>query len=153
MKFDRKTSRSNSSSQENKIKFFKPGKNEGTIKSVELKQNKNKDNMFQMVIEGENGEKGYYFLTFGNDYTEDNLNYLLTSIEDHGYSIPDMNFWFNRETADFLEEKEIYFNVEDEKINGKTMYNIKRILLLSEFEGEDSGESFEDDYDPFSNED
>ena len=101
----------------------------------------------------ENGEKGYYFLTFGNDYTEDNLNYLLTSIEDHGYSIPDMNFWFNRETADFLEGKEIYFNVEDEKINGKTMYNIKRILLLSEFEGEDSGESFEDDYDPFSNED
>ena len=61
-----------------------------------------------------------------------------------------MNFWFNRETADFLEGKEIYFNVEDEKINGKTMYNIKRILLLSEFEGEDSGESFEDDYDPFS---
>jgi len=42
MKFERKTSRSNSSSQENKIKFFNPGKNEGTIKSVELKQNKNK---------------------------------------------------------------------------------------------------------------
>ena len=29
------------------------------------------------------------------------------------------------------------------------MYNIKRILWFSEFEGEDSGESFEDDYDPF----
>ena len=56
--------------------------------------------MFYSLL-GKSNEKGVYFLTFGNDYTEDNLRYILVSIQDNGVEIPDVDFGYNRETLNF----------------------------------------------------
>ena len=64
-------------------------------------------------------KKGFIFLTFGNDYTEDNLRYILVSIQDNGVEIPDVDFGYNRETFEFLKGKDVYIQVEEQEYKGK----------------------------------
>ena len=70
MKFERKSSRQS-------VPYLKEGKHDVTIISCEMTKSKKDSDMFKMVLEGENGERAYYYLTFGTDYTEDNLQYCL----------------------------------------------------------------------------
>lgn len=104
-----------------------------------------------MVLEGQNRERAYYYLTFGTDYTEDNLQYLLTSIQDHGYDIPDLDFGYNKETVQFLEDKKIYVEIDSELDGKRKRYRVSKILTLSEYEDSYEDEEYNEDY-PFSEE-
>ena len=99
--------------------------------------------MFVLSIIGKNEEKGAFYLTFGNDYTEDNLRYLLASIQDNGVEIPDVDFGYNRETFDFLKNKEVYIKVEEQEYKGKVRHAVTNFLTLEEFEENDEYEESE----------
>ena len=144
MKFERKSSRQS-------VPYLKEGKHDVAIISCEMTKSKKDSDMFKMVLEGENGERAYYYLTFGTDYTEDNLQYLLTSIQDHGYDIPDLDFGYNKETVQFLEDKEIYIEINSELEGKQKIYRVSKILTLSEYEDSYEDEESNDDY-PFSEE-
>ena len=141
MKFERKNSRQS-------ILYLKEGKHDVTIISCEMTKSKKDSDMFKMVLEGQNGKRAYYF---GTDYTEDNLQYLLTSIQDHGYDIPDLDFGYNKETVQFLEDKKIYVEIDSELDGKQKRYRVSKILTLSEYEDSYDDEEYNNDY-PFSEE-
>lgn len=116
-------------------KYFKAGLHEATIHKVKLTLSKKKNEMFQIQLQGEQGEFGIYFLVFGTDYTKDALNRILSSIEDTMGDIPDMDFDYNQETANFLEGKTVYIEVVQEKYKGRLQYKVNDFLTLAEFEG------------------
>lgn len=89
--------------------------------------------MFLLSL-GKSNEKGVYFLTFGNDYTEDNLRYILVSIQDNGVEIPDVDFGYNRETFEFLKGKDVYIQVEEQEYKGKVKHAVTNFLTQDEFE-------------------
>lgn len=115
-------------------KKFDVGTHAATIKKVIKKLSGKGSKMFVLSLEGKKEEKGSYYLVFGNDYTEENMNFLLSSIEDNGAEIPEMDFGYNKETFEFLEDKEVYIEVEDKLFNGKMQPQIVKFLTLEEFE-------------------
>lgn len=130
-------------------KTFSVGTHAATIKKVSNKKAKSGSNMFMLSIEGQNEEKGMFFLVFGNDYTEENMNYLLSSIEDNGVDIPDLEFGWNKATFAFLENKEVYINVELREYKGEMKPTITTFLTLAEFEGSEEFDETEEDPDGF----
>ncbi len=125
---------------------FSLGTHQAKIESVINKPSKKGSKMFRLNLVGNNGEKGMYFLVFGNDYTEKNLTYILVSIEDNGVDIPDMKFGHNRSTLEFLEGKDVYIRVEEKPFNGEVKPTVTEFLALDEFEeSEVSDDSFDDD--------
>ncbi|KAJ85614.1 hypothetical protein P791_1213 [Enterococcus faecalis NY9] len=90
--------------------------------------------MFRLFVEGSQGEKGQYFLTFGTEYTDESLTFLIASIEDGGTDIPDLDFGFNRATFDFLLNKDAFIQVEMKEYKGKSQPAITKFLTLDEFE-------------------
>lgn len=130
-------------------KKFDVGTHAATIKKVIKKLSGNGSNMFVLSLEGKNEEKGSYYLAFGNDYTEGNLNFLLSSIEDNGAEIPEIDFGYTKDTFEFLENKEVYIEVEEKMFNGKMQPQIVKFLTLDEFENSEQldgnkGESDDD---------
>ena len=76
-------------------KIFAEGVYEGTIKFVKLTKSSSGSDMMSLLVEGKEGEGAFYNLTFSPDNTEaseDFMNYILSSIEDNGVEIPDLDF-------------------------------------------------------------
>ena len=90
--------------------------------------------MFTIYLEGANEERGVFYLTFGNEYTDENLSFLIASIEDNGVDIPDLDFGFNKETFLFLHNKDVFINVEIKPFNGENKEAVTQFLTLDEFE-------------------
>ncbi|MBT2156427.1 type III secretion system protein PrgE, partial [Enterococcus faecalis] len=104
------------------------------IEKVQKKRSQKGNDMFLLSLLGKSNEKGVYFLTFGNDYTEDNLRYILASIQDNGVEIPDVDFGYNRETFEFLKGKDVYIQVEEQEYKGKVKHAVTNFLTQDEFE-------------------
>ncbi|HDV6603427.1 TPA: type III secretion system protein PrgE, partial [Enterococcus faecalis] len=104
------------------------------IEKVQKKRSQKGNDMFLLSLLGKSNEKGVYFLTFGNDYTEDNLRYILVSIQDNGVEIPDVDFGYNRETFEFLKGKDVYIQVEEQEYKGKVKHAVTNFLTQDEFE-------------------
>jgi len=138
-------------------KQFTPGTHSATItKVIKTRSNKSGKPMFNLQLVGKQEEQGLFFLTFGNAYTEDNIRFILASIEDNGVDIPDIEFGFNKDTYDFLRNKDVYIRVEEGQYLGKPQMKITEFLTLEEFENSEeptefddfgSGEDSQDDWD------
>lgn len=121
---------------------FSIGTHSATIEKVIRKKSKNDNNMFMLTLEGKAKEAGVFFLTFGNNYTQENMSYLLASIEDNGTDIPEIAFGYNADTLNFLIGKDVFIKVEMKP-------TITTFLTLQEFE--ENGDEF-DEQEPFSDE-
>ncbi|MGO2697691.1 MAG: type III secretion system protein PrgE, partial [Enterococcus faecalis] len=110
------------------------GTHAAVIEKVQKKRSQKGNDMFLLSLLGKSNEKGVYFLTFGNDYTEDNLRYILASIQDNGVEIPDVDFGYNRETFEFLKGKDVYIQVEEQEYKGKVKHAVINFLTQDEFE-------------------
>lgn len=131
-------------------KSFSVGTHAATIKKVINKQSKSGNPMFIIRLEGENEEKGVFFLTFGNDYTQDNLNYILASIEDNGVDIPDIEFGYNKATLTFLQEKEVFIKVEETTYKGNPQLSVTSFYTREEYEAsEDLSEGSTGEFEEF----
>ncbi len=119
---------------------FEVGAHLATIKRVSLKKTKAGLEKLVLLLEGENGETGFYNLTF-NDFVAENLNLILTSIDDNGEPIPEMSFGYDGATAQFLTGKEVYIKVGMETYQDKRHSLIKTFLNQEEF---DFATNFED---------
>ena len=125
---------------------FETGMHEATIQKVTASKTRENKDMMVLRLAGSNDESGFYNLAFGNDYTEENLSFILTSIEDNGIEIPDIDFDYNQATANFLTGKPVYILVEPKTYQGETRQNITAFLTLAEFEGvEEDDETFENE--------
>lgn len=119
--------------QKNKIQNFPVGKHQAKIANVQMTESKNENEMFKITVSNEYYQ-GFYYLTFDTAYTEDNLNYILMSIEDNGEEIPDIDFGYTYETAQFLEGKSVYIEVEEEYFQKRKRTKISSFLSLDEYE-------------------
>ena len=128
MKFERKGARP-------KPNFLKEGKHDVTIISCEMTKSKKGSQMLKLILENNQSGRGYYYLVFGTDYTEDYLQYLLTSVEDHGYDIPEVDFG--------------YVEIDSDTEGKQKRYFVSRILTLSEYD-DSFDDSYEDEDDDFS---
>ena len=128
MKYERPLKR------ESQIKEFELGTHAAVIEKFQKKRSQKGNDMFLLSLLGKSNEKGVYFLTFGNDYTEDNLRYILASIQDNGVEIPDVDFGYNRETFEFLKGKDVYIQVEEQEYKGKVKHAVINFLTQDEFE-------------------
>lgn len=125
-------------------KQFLPGTHSATIHKVINKQSRNSGNkMFTLHLLGKNEEQGLFFLTFGNAYTEDNIRFILASIEDNGVDIPDIDFGYNKDTFDFLRNKDVYIRVEEGMYLGKPQMKVTEFLTLEEFENSEEPNGFD----------
>lgn len=127
---------------------FSIGSHPATITTVKetISRNTGSD-MFIMKVVGEKGEEVTFYLTFGNDYTEKNINFLLASIEDNGVEIPDIDFGYNKQTRNFLRGKAVYIEVKKKDYKGNKSNAIDKFLSLAEFEeSEVSQENAYDDW-------
>ncbi|WP_033599161.1 hypothetical protein [Enterococcus faecalis] len=115
-------------------KNFNVGTHQIKIIGVKKTKSSKGNNMFRLFVEGSQGEKGQYFLTFGTEYTDESLTFLIASIEDGGTDIPDLDFGFNRATFDFLLNKDAFIQVEMKEYKGKSQPAITKFLTLDEFE-------------------
>jgi hypothetical protein len=130
---------------------FEAGKHQAIIQKVTMTKTKKGNDMFRLRIAGKNGESGFYNLVFDTEFVEENLGFILASIEDNGEDIPDLDFDYNSETANFLEKKEVYISVAEEEYQGKIRGKIKAFLVEETFEDEEDypyedeseGDSFE----------
>lgn len=114
---------------------FSIGSHSATIKTVKETISKNSGSeMFIMKVVGEKEEEATFFLTFGNDFTENNVNFLLASIEDNGVEIPDIDFGYNKQTRNFFREKAVYIEVKEKEYKGNKNNVIDKFLNLEEFE-------------------
>ncbi|MGX7203079.1 type III secretion system protein PrgE [Enterococcus plantarum] len=137
MKYQRPTERRNG------FKQFAVGTHAATITKVQNKQAKSGSDMFILFLEGKNEEQGRFSLTFGNDFTQDNMNFLLASIEDNGVEIPDLTFGYNPDTLKFLTRKDVYIRVEEGSYQGQPQVQIKEFLTLEEFENSEEESGFD----------
>ncbi|MFC4652747.1 type III secretion system protein PrgE [Lactococcus nasutitermitis] len=119
---------------------FEVGAHLATIKRVSLKETKSGLEKLVLLLEGESGETGFYYLTF-NNFVGENLNLILTSIDDNGEEIPQMSFGYDEATAQFLTGKEVYIKVGMETYQGEQRSVIKTFLNQEEF---DFATNFED---------
>ncbi|MCF0231309.1 MAG: type III secretion system protein PrgE [Enterococcus sp.] len=115
-------------------KKFSVGTHQAKITKVQKKKSRKNNDMFTIYLEGTNGERGVFYLTFGNEYTDENLNFLIASIEDNGVDIPDLDFGFNKDTFLFLHNKDVFIKVEMKPFNGETKEAVTQFLTLDEFE-------------------
>lgn len=138
MNYQRPTERRNG------FKQFSVGTHAATIKKVVNKKAKSGSDMFILSLEGKNEEQGRFFLTFGNDFTQDNMNFLLASIEDNGVEIPEIAFGYNPDTLRFLTGKDVYIQVEEGMYQGKPQVQIKEFLTLEEFEESEEESGFDE---------
>lgn len=138
MKFKRPSVRSEG------YKKFEVGTHVATINKVVKKVSSSGNNMFVLALVGKNEEKGSSYLVFDNDYTEENLSFLLSSIEDNGVEIPEIDFGYNKLTFEFLENKEVYIEVEKKLFQGKMQPQITKFLTLEEFENSEEDDGNED---------
>ena len=109
---------------------FAPGIHEAVIEKVVMQKSKKGADMFMIFVSGTKGESSLSFL----DFAEENLGYILSSIEDNGYEIPDIDFDYNKETAGFLTGKEVYIKVKEGEYNGEIQYSIDRFLSQEEYD-------------------
>ncbi|EOA3443795.1 type III secretion system protein PrgE [Enterococcus hirae] len=128
MKYQRPTNRASG------FKQFNVGTHEAKIIKVDKKKSKSDNNMFKLLVEGRNGEKGNYYLTFGTEFTDESLSFLIASIEDAGTDIPDIDFGYNVETFNFLRGKDVFIEVENRSFNGELKPAVTKFLTLEEFE-------------------
>jgi hypothetical protein len=113
---------------------FPEGKHVAIIAAAKMDLSKEKGTpMIKLRIAGHTNEVAFYYLAFGNKMTEDNLGFLLASIEDNGVVIPDLDFGYNQKTVDFLIHKQVFIEVVNEKYKGKVRGNISRFLTKAEF--------------------
>ena len=125
MKFDR--------IERSKVQYFPVGKYQAKISNVQMTESKNENKMFKITVSSLYYQ-GFYYLTFDTAYTEDNLNYILMSIEDNGEEIPDIDFGYTYETAQFLEGKSVYIEVEEEVFQKRKRTKVSTFLSLDEYE-------------------
>lgn len=119
--------------ERSKVQYFPVGKHQAKIMNVQMTESKNENKIFKITVS--NGYyQGFYYLTFDTTYTEDNLNYILMSIEDNGEEIPDIDFRYTYETAQFLEGKSVYIEVEEEYFQKKKRTKVSAFLSLDEYE-------------------
>lgn len=120
-------------------KQFELGNHQAVIKKVTRRpgDNKKKKDSFMFHLEGTNGETAVAFLSFGNSFTEQNLQYLLASIEDNGVSIPDHSFGYNRVTYEFLFHKKVFIKVEEGLYKGRKTPQVTGFITLREYQQED----------------
>jgi hypothetical protein len=128
------------------VKAFVPGAHEATIKRVSMKKTKKtNEDMFVILVAGEDGETGFFNLVF-NEFISENINLILTSIQDNGEEIPEMGFGYDKATADFFKDKAVYIKVKNELYEGKQTPTIKTFLNQEEFDFmEEEDEEEEDD--------
>lgn len=119
--------------REEKIEF-PIGIHEAVIEKVIMRKTSKDADMFMIMIAGDNNETGVSFLTFGNDFAEENLGYILSSIEDNGFDIPDIDFGYNNETVEFLTDKSVYIKVGQQEYKGKMQNSIDRFLSQEEYD-------------------
>ncbi|MGM0282865.1 MULTISPECIES: single-stranded DNA-binding protein [unclassified Enterococcus] len=98
----------NNMSDLNTFKNFSEGVHRARITNVVNKKSKSGKDMFQIDLEGEQGEQGSYWLTFGLDWSDANLNRLLASIEDNNQTIAPLDYGFNQNTLGFLKNKRVF---------------------------------------------
>ncbi|WP_462259286.1 type III secretion system protein PrgE [Vagococcus teuberi] len=115
-------------------KEFEEGVYQAKIVSVRREKSKKKQDMFVLTLEGVQGERVSYFLTFGTVYTQSNMNYLLASIESNKVEIPDISYGFNRQTYEFLKGKQVYIKIEMKKYKGVTKPQVESFLMREEYE-------------------
>lgn len=120
----------------NKIQYFPVGRHQAKIIDVQMSESKNENEMFKITV-SDGQYQGAYYLTFNTVYTKENLSFILMSIEDNGEEIPDIDFGYNYETAQFLEGKSVYIEVEEEFFQKKKLTKISSFLLLDEYEDDD----------------
>lgn len=120
------------------FKTFQVGTHAAAITSIGTKDASSGAKMFTLSLEGKEGEKGKFYLVFGNDFTENNMSFLLASIEDAGADIPDIDFGYNKPTYQYLKGKEVYIRVEEKEFRGKPQAAITEFLTLDEFENSES---------------
>lgn len=118
-------------------KNFELGRHAAVIKKVKLAKTTTDKDKFTIIVKGKDGESGIFNLTFGTDFSELSLNYILASIEDNGYEIPMIDFDYNKETASFLEGKSVYIRVGLEDWGGEEVNAITEFLNEEEFEAEE----------------
>ncbi|WP_242359025.1 type III secretion system protein PrgE [Lactococcus petauri] len=118
----------------NEKKEFALGVHEAEIKFVKMKQSSKGNDVFLMLLKGEEGETAFFNFTFGKDFTEENMNYLLASIEDHGVDIPDLAFDYSQETADFLKGQTVYILVEEKEFKGEVQHAVSAFFTQEEYE-------------------
>lgn len=130
-------------------KKFPVGTHQAKITKVQKKKSRKNNDMFTIYLEGLNGERGVFYLTFGNEYTDENLSFLIASIEDNGIEIPDLDFGFNKDTFLFLHNKDVFINVEMKPFNGEIKEAVTQFLTLDEFENsiplEEADEAWENE--------
>uniref|UniRef100_UPI00359C9B26 type III secretion system protein PrgE n=1 Tax=Lactococcus garvieae TaxID=1363 RepID=UPI00359C9B26 len=118
----------------NEKKEFDLGVHEAEIKFVKMKQSSKGNDVLLLMLKGQAGETAFFNFTFGIDFTEDNRNYLLASIEDHGWDIPDLAFDYSQETADFLKGKAVYILVEEKEYKGELQPTVTTFYTQEEYE-------------------
>lgn len=118
-------------------KNFELGRHSAVIKKVKLAKTTTEKDKFTIIVKGREGESGIYNLVFGTDFSEINLNYILASIEDNGYAIPELDFDYNEPTAKFLEGKSVYIRVGLSDWSGEEQPEITEFLNEEEFETEE----------------
>ena len=129
MKFDR--------IERSKVQYFPVGKHQAKITNVQMTESRNENEMFKITV-SDGQYQGFYYLTFNTAYTEDNLNFILMSIEDTGEEIPDIDFGYTYETAQFLKGKSVYIEVEEDSFQKKKRTKISSFLSLDEYEDSNS---------------
>lgn len=145
MKFEKMTQKNK------KVTYFPAGVYDATIESVQMRVSEKGHKMF--VLKLSDGEYiGFYYLMFEMEHSDKYLNFLLNSIDDHGEVIPDMNFGYNLETKNFLENKEVYIEVVDKVYDGKKRTRIQSFLLLKDYNDlcdESDSDEYEEDDGPY----
>ena len=119
--------------ERNKVQNFPVGKHQAKITNVQMTESKNENEMFKITV-SDGQYQGVYYLTFNTAYTMGNLSFILMSIEDTGEEIPDIDFGYTYETAQFLEGKSVYIEVEEEYFQNRKRTKISSFLSLDEYE-------------------
>ena len=117
-------------------KDFQEGAQEAVIARAQLTQtNDGTRDMLKLRLTGDEGESGFYNITFGDELGVEQLMFTLTSIMENGFEIPeDIDWGYNTETAEFLKGKPVYVEVKNKTFKGQTRGNITRILNQEEFD-------------------
>lgn len=87
---------------------FEEGIHQAKIVKVEAKKSKSQNNLFEFHLEGINREQGRFYLTFGLDWSDANLQRILASIEDNNQTIALIDYGYNQETLGFLTNKYVF---------------------------------------------
>lgn len=132
----------NEMSELNTFKSFTEGVHTAKISEITPKKSKNGSNMFEVHLAGDQGETGRYYLTFGMDWSDSNLQRILASIEDNNQKIAPIDYGYNKNTVRFLTDKRVFIFAKARTgtyvdRNGETQSEkgteIKNFLTMDEF--------------------